>query len=139
MGKFEDMKRAASGQPPAVKPPHLKDEKPKGKGKPKPKKKPRRRMNVEEIEALFAKKGTRLPHGSKFAIEWDATTQRWSGTLRVPRVVGGVETAEVFSNISGGAFRLLSKLDDLFRERQAQAIKDGTIPAKVQSGKDGVK
>ena len=53
----------------------------------------------------------RLPHGSAFAVSYDAQAVKWSGTLTVTKPEGG----KVFEGEAGGVFRLLSALDAQYR------------------------
>jgi len=54
----------------------------------------------------------RLPHGSAFAVSYDAQAVKWSGTLTVTTPEGG----KVFEGEAGGVFKLLSALDGQFRD-----------------------
>lgn len=51
----------------------------------------------------------RLPHGSTFHVSYDADAGRWSGSLAVPG-------AGEFTGTATGVFRLLSELDNLYRQ-----------------------
>lgn len=59
-----------------------------------------------------ARKRTRLPHGSQFSTHFDATTDRHTGSLRIP--LGGTEWMW-FQATAHGLFRLLENLDDQYR------------------------
>jgi hypothetical protein len=50
----------------------------------------------------------RLPDGARYEVTYDAASQTWSGTLTVPG-------RKVFSASASGVFKLLSKLDGLYR------------------------
>lgn len=50
----------------------------------------------------------RLPDGSKFEVVYDAARKQWSGTL----TIGG----QVFTDSSGGVFKLLHRLDRQYRK-----------------------
>jgi hypothetical protein len=54
----------------------------------------------------------RLPHGSAFAVSYDAQAVKWSGTLTVTTPEGG----KVFEGEAGGVFKLLSALDGQYRD-----------------------
>jgi hypothetical protein len=57
----------------------------------------------------------RLPMGATFNVTYDATAVLWSGCLRVPV---GEQTLD-FLDSASGVFRLLSKLDRLWRSSDA--------------------
>ena len=63
----------------------------------------------------------RLPHGSAFAVSYDARAVKWSGTLTVPTPEGG----KVFEGEAGGVFKLLSLLDGQYREWAARPAAPG--------------
>ena len=64
----------------------------------------------------------RLPHGSAFAVSYDAQAVKWSGTLTVTTPEGG----KVFEGEAGGVFTLLSALDGQYRDwRAARAASPG--------------
>lgn len=50
----------------------------------------------------------RLPHGSRFDVTYDAGSMSWTGSLIVPG-------CPVFTSTAGGVFKLLSRLDRLYR------------------------
>jgi hypothetical protein len=54
----------------------------------------------------------RLPDGSRFEVSYDATKERWSGTLTVPTDGGEPAT---FNGSGSGLVRMLSSLDKLYR------------------------
>lgn len=56
------------------------------------------------------KQSTRLPHGSRFDIAYDASTISWSGTL----TIGGTEQSLV--GTAGSLFKLLVGLDGKYRQ-----------------------
>jgi hypothetical protein len=62
----------------------------------------------------------RLPDGSRFAVVYDAGKEEWSGTLTVG--------AETFTASASGVFKLLSKLDRLYRASLPSAE---TAPSQV--------
>jgi hypothetical protein len=73
----------------------------------------RREKRREEREA------NRLPHGSAFAVAWDADRHEWSGTLSVPGY-------ELFSGSAEAVFWLLKDLDLKYRaavRRRAGSLK----------------
>jgi len=56
----------------------------------------------------------RLPHGSEFHhLLWNETSGRWTGRLVVPVADGKIL---MFDGESGGVFKLLRKLDTMYRE-----------------------
>jgi hypothetical protein len=61
----------------------------------------------EGRSAKLAERG-RLPDGSEHATIWNAERQEWTGTLSVPGF-------PVFHAKANGVFRLLSNLDDCYR------------------------
>ncbi len=65
-----------------------------------------------EGQAAAPQPTTRLPHGSRFDVVYDAQGESWTGTLTVP--IAGAEPAG-FTASSGGVFQLLRELDRLFR------------------------
>ena len=60
----------------------------------------------------------RLPHGSRFDVAYDAGKGEWSGTLAVPGL------APVAASASA-VFKLLRRLDDLYRQATADKPGDG--------------
>lgn len=61
----------------------------------------------------------RLPHGSVFHVIYNAETQRWSGMLNIPKDDGSGEKTydfQTFCADSSGVFKLLPKLDALYRQ-----------------------
>jgi hypothetical protein len=54
----------------------------------------------------------RLPDGSRFEVAYDASQERWAGTLTVPAPGGGALT---FTGSGSGLFPLLSALDTQYR------------------------
>jgi hypothetical protein len=54
------------------------------------------------------KPGGRLPAGAKFAVAYDATMTRWTGTLTIGE--------QVFTGSAGGVFKLLNQLDRQYRD-----------------------
>jgi hypothetical protein len=66
-----------------------------------------------DVAAMFGDESvTPLPHGSAFAVSYDAQAVRWSGTLTVTTPEGG----KVFEGEAGAVFKLLSALDAQYRE-----------------------
>ena len=57
----------------------------------------------------------RLPHDSVFHVTYNAEAERWSGTLTVPG-------REPFVNDSSGLFKLLPKLDAMYRQWVAEQL-----------------
>jgi hypothetical protein len=55
----------------------------------------------------------RLPHGARFEVGYDAATATWFGTLAVP--VPEAAPA-VFTASASGVFKLLARLDRLYRD-----------------------
>jgi hypothetical protein len=55
----------------------------------------------------------RLPNGARFDVAYDAAAETWSGTLTIP--VPEAAPA-VFTGSAPGVFKLLSKLDRLYRD-----------------------
>jgi hypothetical protein len=49
----------------------------------------------------------RLPDGARFAVAYDADAERWTGTLTIGD--------KVFAGEQGALFKLLEKLDQLYR------------------------
>ncbi len=64
----------------------------------------------------------RLPHGSAFAVSYDAQDVKWSGILTVPAGGG----PKVFEGQESAVFRLLSVLDAQYRQ---WAAAQGATPA----------
>ena len=88
------------------------------------------RLRRKEKAAQAAQQPTkaRLPDGSRFdGLVWHEATLLWTGTLTVP-AAGGGEPA-VFTASAGGVYRLLNKLDDLYRASLA-----ASDPAAVGRG-----
>jgi hypothetical protein len=56
---------------------------------------------------------TRLPHGSRFKVQYDAEKAQWTGTLTVP--ASGQATAATFTGSQSSLFKLLANLDDQYR------------------------
>ncbi len=54
----------------------------------------------------------RLPHGSAFAVSYDAGAKKWGGTLTVPTAEGN----KAFRGEAGAVFKLLEQLDGQYRE-----------------------
>jgi hypothetical protein len=76
----------------------------------------RRRVEKEQRKAKQPPRekpaGGRLPDGSRFEMQYDATKQQWSGTLTVPAPEGAPAS---FSGSASALFRLLSSLDEKYR------------------------
>jgi hypothetical protein len=54
----------------------------------------------------------RLPHGSAFAVSYDAGALKWNGKLTIPTPAG----EKVFAAEASAVFKLLSALDTQYRE-----------------------
>lgn len=65
-------------------------------------------------DAHVEQKG-RLPHGSSFSLAWDANAERWFGILTIADV-GPFKAVGPFSGKARGVFRLLTELDDAYRQ-----------------------
>lgn len=78
--------------------------------KPRKKKPPKPDRSPDGRDRVFNKKG-RLPDGSTFHANWDASQGLWSGRLAVT-TEGGMQA---FDGKSDGLFKLLSQLDDQYR------------------------
>ncbi len=79
----------------------------------------RKRAEKESKKAQQASQGKaptqsagRLPDGSRFEVQYDAASERWSGTLTVPTPGGEPAT---FTGTGSALFRLLSSLDKQYR------------------------
>jgi len=74
-----------------------------------------RRAEKEAKRAKEAERGEapgRLPDGSRFEVRYDASAERWSGSLTVPTAGGEPAT---FTGSGSGLFPLLSSLDQQYR------------------------
>lgn len=59
----------------------------------------------------------RLPHGSRFDVQWDAEKEQWIGTLVIPgELPQGMPCGTVIAATARGVFPLLAKLDKLYRK-----------------------
>ena len=76
----------------------------------------------------------RLPHGSRFDVAYDAAKEQWSGTLTVPDATPGCP-ALVLSASASAVFKLLRRLDDLYRA--ATAEKPGSADVNRDEGGEG--
>jgi hypothetical protein len=56
----------------------------------------------------------RLPDGAKFDVVYDANRTQWTGTLTIGK--------KVFTGSAGGVFKLLSRLDQQYRESLPPAL-----------------
>ena len=56
----------------------------------------------------------RLPDGARFDVKYDATSQTWFGTLRIPGQTI-LSEANYFGGQAKGVFRLLEDLDTQYR------------------------
>jgi hypothetical protein len=70
----------------------------------------------------------RLPHGSAFAVSYEARGVKWFGTLTDTTPAGG----QAFEGAAGGVFRLPGQLDGQYRDwlaaQAAPASADGGPP-----------
>lgn len=83
----------------------------------KPKKRPKRPIGVNANDCAMRRKG-RLPHGSRFEVEYDAGTQTWSGSLRIK----GPSQDKPLEDSADALFKLLQKLDDQYRAYLAKTM-----------------
>jgi len=85
---------------------------------PKPEKKAKKKPKYHE--------SSRLPDLSVFDVIFEADKQEWRGQLRIAT---GLDSNLVFSNSSSGVFRLLMKLDRMYREYLEKA-KEAEVKAE---------
>lgn len=103
----------------------------KKKRKKKPRKKPKPPAN-EKAAAMYwhrdrrMKKKGRLPDGTSMLVHYSAATKTWSGHISVPAKHGEDDrlTRQHFGadHTAEGVFRLISELDDKFREAHPEAV-----------------
>jgi hypothetical protein len=73
-----------------------------------------RRLERPRKERPQAKPQSRLPHGARFDVAWDAAKGQWSGTLSVP-TADDAARCDVFTAAASGVFKLLQVLDGKYR------------------------
>jgi hypothetical protein len=85
----------------------------------------RRKNKARRSEPAFQRRDAqarRLPDKSRYIVEFEESTQRWTGTLDVAGV-------PPISDSSGGLFKLLTKLDQQYRKAVAPAP---TLPVECR-------
>jgi hypothetical protein len=68
----------------------------------------------------------RLPDGAAFAVAYDGKAERWRGTLTIPAADG--RGAQTFTSEASAVFRLLTKLDEQYRQQAAVGLASDPAP-----------